>query len=188
MAWEFIDPDLALRRHGSGCNRRQGSSCRVPVGVKILSIPRYAHRHGVAYLRWLPPADGCVRRRGRGCWSGDLGKPSGEFAGLTPRKRKSRSAGQAVLPIHAAVADNMVPVALGTQTGGPVLRPSSHCGIVGFAEFRHQPERRFSCSRKPRYAGPRAYRRRCRTGYVRSFGQGSSCAGHVTAASGLCKT
>src|ERR1700719_2596258 len=32
----------------------------------------------------------------------------------------------------AAVADHMVPAALGTQTGGSVLRPSSYCGIFGF--------------------------------------------------------
>ena len=32
----------------------------------------------------------------------------------------------------AAVADHMVHAALGTQTGGSVLRPSSYCGIFGF--------------------------------------------------------
>jgi amidase len=32
----------------------------------------------------------------------------------------------------AAVADHMVPAALGTQTGGSVLRPSSYCGIFGY--------------------------------------------------------
>lgn len=32
----------------------------------------------------------------------------------------------------AAVADNMVPVAIGTQMVGSILRPAAYCGIIGF--------------------------------------------------------
>lgn len=32
----------------------------------------------------------------------------------------------------AAVGDGMIPLAVGTQTGGSVIRPASYCGITGF--------------------------------------------------------
>ncbi|MFQ6749062.1 amidase family protein, partial [Bordetella pertussis] len=32
----------------------------------------------------------------------------------------------------AAVADDMVPLALGTQTAGSVIRPAAYCGVVGY--------------------------------------------------------
>ena len=32
----------------------------------------------------------------------------------------------------AAVAENMVPIAFGTQTTGSVIRPAAYCGVIGY--------------------------------------------------------
>lgn len=60
-----------------------------------------------------------------------------EFAHVTPGPTKN-PANQAHTPggsssgSAAAVAAGMVPFALGTQTGGSMIRPAAYCGVVGF--------------------------------------------------------
>jgi amidase len=44
----------------------------------------------------------------------------------------SRTPGGSSSGSAAAVADHQVPVALGTQTSGSVIRPSAYCGVVGY--------------------------------------------------------
>lgn len=60
-----------------------------------------------------------------------------EFAGTTPTATRNphdpaHTPGGSSSGSAAAVADGMVPLAFGTQTGGSVLRPAAFCGVVGF--------------------------------------------------------
>ncbi len=60
-----------------------------------------------------------------------------EFAGSAPPDttnphNAAHTPGGSSSGSAAAVADFMVPAALGTQTGGSVLRPSSFCGVFGY--------------------------------------------------------
>ena len=67
-----------------------------------------------------------------------IGKTSTtEFAFLNPTKTLNpnapgRTPGGSSAGSAAAVAAGLVPFAVGTQTGGSVMRPASYCGVTGF--------------------------------------------------------
>jgi Asp-tRNA(Asn)/Glu-tRNA(Gln) amidotransferase A subunit family amidase len=60
-----------------------------------------------------------------------------EFAFFSPGKTRNphdptRTPGGSSSGSAAAVADGMVPFALGTQTAGSIIRPASYCGVFGY--------------------------------------------------------
>ena len=67
-----------------------------------------------------------------------IGKSSTtEFAFLNPTATRNpnapgRTPGGSSAGSAAAVAAGLVPFAIGTQTGGSVIRPASYCGVTGF--------------------------------------------------------
>src|SRR5580693_4241043 len=71
-----------------------------------------------------------------------LGKTeSTEFAMFAPTRTRNpvdlaRTPGGSSSGSAAAVAAGMVPVALGTQTAGSVVRPAAYCGVYGFKPSR----------------------------------------------------
>lgn len=140
-AWEFLDPELALAQaRAIDAADVKGPLAGVPVGVKDI-IDTHDMPTGMGspiYDGHRPPADASCVAQMRAAGAVILGKTvTCEFAGLTPRKttnphNPTRTPGGSSSGSAAAVADEMIPLAFGTQTGGSVLRPSSYCGIIGY--------------------------------------------------------
>jgi Asp-tRNA(Asn)/Glu-tRNA(Gln) amidotransferase A subunit family amidase len=117
-----------------------GPLSEIPFGVKdIIETKGLSTEYGSPiYKGRIGTADAAIvrvlRRRGGIL----LGKTqSTAFAYRTPAPTRNPHAldhtpGGSSSGSAAAVAAGMVPVALGTQTGGSVLRPASFCGVTGF--------------------------------------------------------
>ena len=141
-AWAFLDPDLA-RAQARACDaavKPAGPLHGVPVGIKDIfdTADMPTEMGSPIYAGHRPAADAAAVAILRAAGAVILGKTvTAEFAGTHPGATtnphdRERTPGGSSQGSAAGVADGMVPVALGTQTGGSVLRPSSYCGIVGF--------------------------------------------------------
>ncbi len=140
-AWVHIDVDDVLAQaRARDAEPRRSALHGIPVGIKdIIDVanlpaeygsPIYAGNHArtdAACVAALRKAGAII-----------MGKTvTTEFAMRHPNKTRNphnlaHTPGGSSSGSAAGVADGMMPLALGTQTGGSVLRPSSYCGVVGF--------------------------------------------------------
>lgn len=144
-AWAFLDRDKAMLEAKERDRRRQrglplGPLHGVPVGVKdIIDVKGMPTGNGTPIDEGRRPfEDATVIRRLRYAGAVILGKTvTTELAYFHPGKTRnphdpSRTPGGSSSGSAAAVAAGMVPLALGSQTNGSVIRPASYCGVVGF--------------------------------------------------------
>ncbi|HEV3059845.1 MAG TPA: amidase [Vicinamibacterales bacterium] len=117
-----------------------GKLSQIPFGVKdIIETKGLATEYGSPiYKGRIGTADAAIVRDLRQRGGVLLGKTqTTAFAYRTPAPTRNprdvaHTPGGSSSGSAAAVAAGMVPLALGTQTGGSVLRPASFCGVTGF--------------------------------------------------------
>ncbi len=144
-AWTTIDEPLALARAETlDAWRRSGHPVGplhgLPIGLKdIIDTEDLPTENGNPLDVGRRPADDAwIVQRLRAAGAVILGKTvSTECAYLAPANTRNphdpeRTPGGSSSGSAAAVASGMVPLAIGTQTGGSVIRPASFCGVVGF--------------------------------------------------------
>jgi Asp-tRNA(Asn)/Glu-tRNA(Gln) amidotransferase A subunit family amidase len=140
-AWTVVDAEGAraqARVLDSGPIR--GPLHGVPIAVKdIIATAALPTQYGSAiYAGHQPDRDAACVSAALAAGAIVLGKTATtEFAFLSPTttvnpRNPAHTPGGSSSGSAAAIADDMVPLAFGTQTAGSVIRPASYCGIVGY--------------------------------------------------------
>ncbi len=142
QAWEFLDRDHALAQArdldaARAAGRGTGPLHGLTVGVKdIIDTADMPTQHGSPIYRGRRSnRDAACVAALRDAGAVILGKTvTTELANIHPNRTRNphdlaRSPGGSSSGSAAAVADHHVHLALGTQTGGSVIRPASFCGV-----------------------------------------------------------
>jgi len=145
QAWAFLDEDYALSQARAadawkGEGRPIGALHGVPVGIKdIIDTADLPTEHGtVVHKGRTPSRDAAVVSMLRAAGAVIMGKTiTTELATYAPGKTRNphnpeHTPGGSSSGSAAAVAAGMVPLAVGTQTNGSVIRPAAYCGVYGF--------------------------------------------------------
>jgi len=145
QAWTFLDEQHALAQARSADERRRsgqpvGALNGLPVGIKdIIDTADMPTENGCALHRGRTPSrDAAVVSMLRAAGAVILGKTvTTECAYFFPGKTRNphnpeHTPGGSSSGSAAAVAAGMVPLAVGSQTNGSVIRPAAFCGAYGF--------------------------------------------------------
>jgi len=145
QAWTFLDEEHALVQARALDERKRngeplGALHGVPVGLKdIIDTADMPTENGtVLHQGRTPREDAGVVSMLRAAGAVILGKTvTTECAYFTPGKTRNphnpeHTPGGSSSGSAAAVGAGMVPLALGSQTAGSVIRPAAFCGVYGF--------------------------------------------------------
>ncbi|MPZ47582.1 MAG: amidase [Betaproteobacteria bacterium] len=145
QAWAFFDPDHArAQARALDRSRKEGKPLGplhgIPVGIKdIVDTADMPTEDGtVLHAGRRPLTDAAVVALLRSAGAVIFGKTvTTEMATYSPGKTRNphnarHTPGGSSSGSAAAVAAGMVPLAVGTQTNGSVIRPAALCGVVGF--------------------------------------------------------
>ena len=144
-AWAFVDgQDAVAQARALDARRKAGAAIGplhgVPVGIKdVIDTAGMPTERGTPVEKGrVPPEDAHLVARLRAAGAVVIGKTATtELAYLAPSQARNphdpqRTPGGSSSGSAVAVASGQVPLAVGTQTGGSVIRPASYCGTVGF--------------------------------------------------------
>ncbi len=140
-AWAHVDADTALAQaRACDAQPRRSALHGIPVGLKdvIRSFDQPTRFNSPIYANHRPNEDAHSAEVLRLHGAVILGKLQtlefacgGQFPPTCNPWDLARTPGGSSSGSGAAVADGMVPLALGTQTGGSTIRPAAFCGAVG---------------------------------------------------------
>src|SRR5437667_6031022 len=145
QAWAFLDPDHARAQARAADEYRLSGQAigplhGVPVGIKdIIDTGDMPTENGtVLHKGRTPRRDAAVVTMLRAAGAVILGKTvTTECAYFTPGKTRNphnpeHTPGGSSSGSAASVGARMVPLALGSQTAGSVIRPGAFCGVYAF--------------------------------------------------------
>ena len=145
MAWSYLDEEGARRHAGrldaeAADGRLRGPLHGVPIGVKdVFHVAGMPTTVGAAeFAHSTPDSDALCVARLRAAGAVIVGKTTTtEMAYFEPSATRNpwntgHTPGGSSSGSAAAVAAQMVPAALGSQTIGSVLRPAAFCGVIGY--------------------------------------------------------